>query len=95
LNESLTASGSQYVAKDNALPAFGGKAVDSIEATVAGGHLVVVGAASSDLSFDLKGKGMVASGTLTNVKIAVNRVLGSFTGSFVPSGAPMRRRSKG
>ncbi len=39
-------------------------------------------------------EGVVASGTLTNLKIAVNCVLGTFTGGFVPSCAPRRWRSK-
>jgi hypothetical protein len=83
--QDLTAEGSQYVAVvDKNLPPFGSSAVAGVKLSISGASLAAPNGPSSQLSFNAKGLGVVASGALNGLKVSVNRAAGTFSGSFIP-----------
>lgn len=83
----LEADGSQYLPQVTSLPTFGGTAVDSVEATIAGGNIFSSGI-QSDLSFRPDGMAEVVPGGFINtLKLKINRSTGTFAGSFIPPAA--------
>lgn len=80
-------TGSVYRPMPAGVLPFGNSAPDSNGLNIYGGHLPAARPLSSLFAFTTAGVGVIKSGNLSSLHITLNRVAGTFTGTFLPPGA--------